>query len=98
MATKTTQRAILPSGAESVNFLTNTSVKSVNNLFALKAECIHLEIDEYDMYQYMVQMGFTEDNLYTDLDIYWNKLADENTLITKAQSVLTALGYTDKII
>jgi len=50
------------------------------------------------MYQYMVQMGFTEDNLYTDLDIYWNKLADENTLITKAQSVLTALGYTDKII
>jgi len=49
MATKTTQRAILPSGAESVNFLTNTSVKSVNNLFALKAECIHLEVNEYDM-------------------------------------------------
>ena len=97
MATKKTQRKVLPSGAESVNFLTDTSVKSVNSLFALKVECIHLEISDYDMYQYMVYKGFTEDNLYTSLDAYWNKLADKNKLITRAQSVLTSLGYTDKI-
>jgi len=92
--TRNSQRIKLPSGAESVSFLTDTTEKDVKSLMSFTIECMHLKLPLDEAIQYSVQAGFTDMSIHSQVDKEFADIQrDKAEYVNYIVYILRGLGY-----